>query len=106
MQISFVVLNWVFSDSAVLRHNINMIESCNKHLTHFNFISEKEAFVIRIFFTQICVDGAFATLDSDFVIPNPPKRKIIYGMRPVERKDRSIDLNMCICTVCWNISFL
>ena len=30
---------------------------------------------------------------------NPQIRKIIHGMRPVGRKDRSIDLNMCIAEV-------
>ena len=28
---------------------------------------------------------------------NPQRREIIHSMRPAERKDRSIDLNMCIC---------
>ena len=28
---------------------------------------------------------------------NPQRRKIIHGMRPEGRKDRSIDLNVCIC---------
>ena len=43
---------------------------------------------------------------SDFVLlplrpafvthKNPQRRKIIHGMRPVGRKDQSIDLNICI----------
>ena len=28
---------------------------------------------------------------------NPQRRKIFHGTRPAGRKDRSIDLNMCIC---------
>ena len=28
---------------------------------------------------------------------NPQRCKIIHGMHPVGCKDRSIDLNMCIC---------
>ena len=34
---------------------------------------------------------------------NPQRRKIIHGMRPVGHKDRSTDLNMCICR---NIPFV
>ena len=34
---------------------------------------------------------------------NPQRRKVIHGMRPVGRKNRSIDLNMCICR---NIPFV
>ena len=69
-----------------------MIESSNKHLTHFNFISEKQAAVLKsppekscpnesaYYFTQICVDVAFITLEGDFVTQNLQKRKIIYGI--------------------------
>ena len=30
---------------------------------------------------------------------NPQRHKIIHGMRPAGRKDRSIDLNICICSI-------
>ena len=30
-------------------------------------------------------------------LKNPQTRKIFHGMRPVGRRDRSIDLKMCIC---------
>ena len=35
---------------------------------------------------------------------NPQRHKMIDGMRPVGRKDQSIDLNMCICRNIWPIS--
>ena len=42
-------------------------------------------------------------LSASLTYTNPQRRKIIYGMGPVGRKDRSIDLNMCTCR---NISFV
>ena len=54
------------------------------------FVSEQITITVTRF-----SDFVFLPLRPAFVTnKNPQRRKIIHGMRPVGRKDQSIDLNM------------
>ena len=73
--------------------NSNSIRNTRTHLN--GFLRNASCFVVD--FVLLPLRPGSLTHKS------PQRRKIIHGMRPLGSKDRSIDLNMCICK---NISFV